>query len=232
MIKFDLNHKSFDKSIINELGKKIKNIVISGVVFSSIVSLSGCYNNCDIKEMHVHEYVSFDDNFIVYASDDHPDISYFFGPVRYKKTDNCKQVTEEEKDLYEFMAFNGLIKIEDNEKAISNYFLSHNDEPLCEYEYYQEVSRMYGSIPQLETLYLWTRDSNHLNLTGKKRVVCPVYYGYNIVMDENNKYTLVKSEPFTSYSELIDNGYEYISSSIQDFMTLEEFLELKNGFTK
>lgn len=228
MIKFDSTHKAFNTSIKKELGKKMKNIIISGLVISSVFSLTGCSktNNCDIQETHVHKFVDIDERFIVYASDRTNGSSYFQHDILFEQTDEYILVTNEEKDLYEYAAYQGLIKIDDNEEAISDCFLSFDLKPFYEYEYCDTQSTMIGTLPSTTTVYSWTRDSEHSNLTGKIRIAYPVYYGYNIVKNEDNEYELIKSNPYISYDELISDGYEYIKSSIQDFIRFDVINEL------
>lgn len=219
MIKFDSSHKEFDKKIDNKIGKKVKNMIVSGLLIFSIISLSGC---CDIKENHTHKYVS-DNGFSVYLNSEID--KRFFGDDLYEKTDDYIIVDDEEKKLYNFLDKNWLIKIEDNEEAIYNYLDIVGTEPFYEYEYHY-----YKALPKGATTgYSWTKDPNHGNLTGNKRISYPVYYGYNVIKDENGNYILDRSKPYKSYEKLVNDGYKYISCYLQDFIKISVVEDIKEN---
>lgn len=226
MLKFDSNHEKINKKIQKQTGKKFKNMLILGVIISSITILSACNCEMGIEGDHVHRYISntgftlnvpacYSSEQIVFEnySENESDWVYF------KKTQDYECVTEDEYDLYELLYDNNLISIEENQEALEQYLLSANIAPFLQYEYsYNKILPGINGGSFVTTRTDWTSDSNHPNLTGNQRICYPVYYGYNISKDEDGEYVLDKSKPYNSYEELKKDGYQYISFYLNDFI--------------
>lgn len=223
MLKFDSNHESFNKKIQKQIGKRFKNMLILGVLISSIVTFTGC--GCEIEGHHVHKYIS-NNGFILNVpgcnysdqlifenySDNESDWVYF------EKTQDYECVTKAEYELYELLLERSLIRLDENQEALEQYLSSVDIEPFLQYEYrYTKVlpgHKGYGAVSRTD----WTSDPNHDNLTGNQRICYPVYYGYNISKDENGEYVIDKSIPYNSYEKLKNDGYQYIDLYINDFI--------------
>jgi len=211
MLKFDSEHASikgnFKKNKIN-----LKNIIVAGMLVTSMLFYSGCAKtvDCDIKESHAHYYVNEDflDKYII-SEKEHIGNWY--------RTDNYINVTDDMEKLIEFENDEDLFRISFNKDKIDEITSEHTDyvEYRYKYTWLQAIPHFnyngktttvwYTYIPQ--TGYSWTDNPNHSRLTGEQRVVHYVYYGYKVVKNEKGKYELVKSDMVDNLSELSDEYY-------------------------
>jgi len=220
MLKFDSNHKSINDSLKEKKKINVRNLVIAGVLVSSLALFSGCAKNidCGIEELHAHNYVSskmFD--------------KYMVSEKEYKKswyrTDEYIIIDEATKELIDFENKKGLYRISHNKDEIDAITSMHEDykEYRYRYTYMQPIphivsngkttSTYYTYIPQ--TRYSWTTDPNHSRLTGEERIVHYVYYGYKVVKDEKGKYKIIESKTYDDLNDLP-----------------EDFIYIKNKFYK
>lgn len=148
MINFDSSHQRTNESI-KPNGKKLKNILVAGVLVSSMLLFTGCDKSpkseadvsriqqfvsehvnpkCEISELHVHKLVS-ERGAITYGARE-PDFydrlkgnTFRFtmgGTESYERTNEYLIVSEEEYKLYEKLLRSGLISIKDNEVIFRN----------------------------------------------------------------------------------------------------------------
>lgn len=224
MLNFDNNHSYADGNIDEIKGKKkFKNFIIAGLVFSNLVTFSGCAKNvpCDISDSHAHYYVN-DDYLGRYIVSEKSSLSGL------NRTDNYVEVRQEDAELLEFINKNDLFRISDNENAIENITNSHVDYIEYRYEYHyliqqpivvnngKSIYTIPHSIPM--TGYSWTTDTTK-DLTGEERMCHYVYYGYKVVKNRNGVYEIIKSEPVNDLSELPE-GYDYIKEKFYDIVNL------------
>lgn len=190
MIKFDKTHKTFDKPINNEIGKKVKNKLILGLLISSIVVLAGCTNDnaCTITGYHVNKYVT-DEGFFYYKPHWHfryTDNKFLYGdPVsgEYLMLDDY-----EEERKYAFAVEEYLYSIEANREIIL--------EAISQFE-----SESYSEIED--------------PITGKTIVVGiinkQILQGYKFEKNSAGKYSESEiSNPYLNIDDLINDGYEFI----------------------
>ena len=62
MLKFSEEHQSFEDSIRKQKGRRLKSLIASGILLTSVSLFSGCAKkvDCDICGLHAHNYVSED----------------------------------------------------------------------------------------------------------------------------------------------------------------------------
>ena len=236
MLNFDTNHQYVEGNINEKNGKKkIKNIVIAGLIIANLLTFSGCSKNapCDVRGNHAHYYVS-DDAFGRYIVSEKGTVSGL------NRSDDYIPVNKEETELLEFINKKGLYRIDENKQAISNVTKRRQDFVEYRYRYYyllpmpivqynlKSTYVTYTYIPMVG--YSWTTDTSR-ELTGEKRVCHYVYYGYKIIKNEKGAYELVKSAPVDDLSELPD-GYDYIKGKFYDIVNLynrKQVLDYEDG---
>lgn len=220
MLNFDSNHKSINGSLKEKKKINVRNLVVAGVLISSLALFSGCAKNidCNIDQLHAHNYVSsekFD--------------KYMVSEREYKKswdrTDEYIIIDGETKELIDFENKEGLYRISHNKDEIKEIISEHCDykEYRYKYTYMQAIphTRKIGNSTSVYFTYIpqtghsWTVDPNHSRLTGEERVVHYVYYGYKVVKDEKGKYIVIKSEMVDDINDLP-----------------EDFVYIKNKFYK
>lgn len=236
MLSFDTNHQYVEGNINEKNGKKkIKNIVIAGLIIANLFTFSGCSKNvpCDISGDHAHYYVN-DDDFGRYIVSEKSSVSGL------NRSDDYTPVNKEEAKLLKFINKNGLFRIDENQQAIRNITDSHQDFVEYRYKYYylmpipvfhrigNSTYITYNYIPMIA--HSWTTDTSQ-SLTGEERVCHYVYYGYKVIRNEKGSYELVKSDPVDDLSELPD-GYDYIKEAFYDVVNLydkNEILDYEDG---
>ena len=226
MLIFDTNHQYVEGNINEKNGKKkIKNIVIAGLIIANLFTFSGCAKNvpCDISGNHAHYYVN-DEYFGRYIVSEKSSVSGL------NRSDNYIPVSKEDAELLEFINKKGLFRIDENQQAISNTTDSHQDFIEYRYRYLylmpipivhhtgKTTYTTFNYIPR--TGYSWTTDTSR-NLTGEERVCHYVYYGYKVIRNEKGTYELVKSDSVDDLSELPD-GYDYIKEKFYDVVNLHD----------
>lgn len=214
MLNFDSTHKSISGSLEKKDKRKIVNMVVSGLLVSSIILFSGCAKtvDCSIEGLHAH-------NFVNENSFNHYIVSEKEYKGNYHRIDDYIMVTEEEKAIIDFENKKGLFRIDQNKDKLNEIISTQNDyiEYRYKYTYMQPVPHIrrigkvtsvwYSYIPR--TGHSWTTDATHSRLTGEQRVVHYVYYGYKIIEDEKGKLKIEKSERVDSLEEL-PSEYCYI----------------------
>ena len=221
MLNFNEEHQSFDGSIRKQKGRRLKSLIASGILLTSVGLFSGCSVTigfaknveCDIGGLHAHNYVSEDSfsKFIVSEKE-------YVGD--YYRCEEYINVNDNIADLIDYENKKGLLRISSNKKTIENIMEGHNDflEYRYSYTYYYPMQTLMsdgkgGTITH--TTYIpmeghsWTTDKNHSRLTGETRVLHYMYCGYKIEINEKGKYQLVKSNYVSSLDELPDD-YIYV----------------------
>ena len=205
--------------------------LISLILSLQVLTLSGCgKSNCNIEASHVHEYVS-ENGITRYSMSEKEKIGGFSSPIYYK-TDNTIVLNDENIKKYKLISSNDLISINDNIDVLREITSNLNDYYLFQYKYVVHVSDPVYSInadglPILigyneydEDRFDWTSDPNHKDLTGEKKIMTHVYYGYRIV---DNK--IERSGIVDSLDLLIEMGFGYIGPSIYKEMEKDKYLK-------
>ena len=71
------------------------------------------------------------------------------------------------------------------------------------------------------TGHSWTTDKHHSRLTGEKRTVHHVYYGYKVKTNEKGKLEIVKSKPVDSLNDL-PKAYKYIEKDFYEKIDIKK----------
>ena len=239
MLNFDTNHQ-YVKGNINEIQgkKKLKNVLIAGLIIANILTFSGCTKNvtCDISGEHAHYYVN-DEYLGRYIVSEKSSVSGL------NRTDNYIRINKEEADLLEFINKKGLFRIDENQYAIKNIVSNHQDHTEYRYKYFNIVPipivHSTGKITYITYNYIpmphysWTTDTSK-NLTGEERICHYVYYGYKVIKNEKGSYEIIKSNPVDDLFELPE-GYIYIKKDFYDVVNLydkNEILDYEDGQEK
>lgn len=205
----------FNKNMENKIDNlKIKNLVVSSFLMTTILLSSGCAKNieCDIDYDHAHKYIK-DDSFSKYIVSEKEYID------DYVRTDNHISITKDIEELIEFENDNGLFMIMNNKSKIDEIISSFDDykEYRYKYIYVQPIPHIISNGKTTTTTYTyiyhdnysWTSNNNRENLTGEERTVHYMYYGYKINKDEKGEKVLEKS-PLVDDLESIMYEYPYI----------------------
>ena len=80
-------------------------------------------------------------------------------------------------------------------------------------------------IPMTHVSYNWTTDKNDSRLTGKVRIIHPMYQAYDIKKDENGKLVVVVSDIVDNLYDVIDE-YPYIRKDDVKETVLDDTLSL------
>lgn len=219
MLKFSEEHQSFNGSIRKQTGRRLKSLIASGVLLTSISLFSGCANEveCNIEVEHAHKYVC-DSHFSRYLFNEKE-----YSANSYVRTDEYIIVDEEMKKLIQFENDWGLYRISENRDRIQQMLIAHEEGLLYEYEYMDSKPVMHGQgsgrgsgmtyytyIPTNE--YNWTLNKKHENLTGETREVYFKYYAYKIEKNSLGMYSIVKSDYVDNFEDLPEE-YIYVGDN-------------------
>ena len=212
MLNFDDTHKSIVGCLSDNKNKfRIRNFIINGLLITSIFLFSGCTKNKEEKTFYAYRVIN-NDSFIELVISDNFKEMYTDSTINYIK------IQEEDKNLIEYERQEGLIRIDSNRNKIKEIISNQNEHIEYEYEFIwkQKVEHFVDGkkiatsyVPKTE--YRWTTNSNEDNLTGNKRNVSYCYYGYKVVLDENNNYVTVRSDLFSNFKDL-PKEFTYIKS--------------------
>lgn len=215
MLKFSEEHQSFEDSIRKQKGRRLKSLIASGILLTSVSLFSGCAKkvDCDISGLHAHNYVS-EDSFSKFVVSEKEYIGDYY---------RCEEYISVSDDVAELMKFENkkdLLRISNNKEAIQNVVDAHSEylEYRYSYTYLWPMTTVMSDgkggtrthtnyIPM--TGHSWTTDKNHSRLTGETRVLYYMYCGYKIEINEKGKYELIKSDYVSSLDEL-PNDYIYV----------------------
>lgn len=237
MIKFDKTHESIEGNIEEKRGiGVIKRGLALGLAILNIFLFSACskQKECNIKLLHAHRYVDKTTKlgrFIVSEKN----AESWMG-----KRDEVIYLDENDKDVLRRLDFanrNGLFKIDENYDVIKETI--KDDKYHYEYEYkYHKTKRKDISVyvdgeyhhttvevEDPEPSYDWTDNVYHANLTGKVKVMVPVYQGFKIDNDPKRGLTMVSSEYYYGFED-IPEEYEYIRSKITRYIALYDSKEI------
>lgn len=159
--------------------------------------------DCNIKEKHLHKYVS-EDGFITYKESELLENSDMFWTPEVVET-------SEERLL---MSKLDLLKIDDNMEALEK--TTKNDIPYKEYEY-SYISHIPVKVGKVTTMishtnYAFTTDKNDSRVTGNVRDVNYKYVGYRIGKNKEGKTALFKSKEVDDLM-VIKDKYPYFRLS-------------------
>lgn len=202
MLEFDSIHKSIKGVFKNKKVFNVRNLIIGGVLATSILLYSYYTKtvDCDVEEPHAHYYTN-QNSFDKYITGERENV---WG---WKHTDDYIPIDKEQEALINFQNKNNLFKISDNQDKIKEIVGSQNDytEYRYKYRWLQLMPLTVGKtrmfIPLWHTGHSWTTNPERGGLTGETREVSKVYYGYKIARDENDKLSVVQSE-------MVDNFYD------------------------
>ena len=175
-------------------------ITASTFLIKSYLRKSDC--NLDYSHVHVYEYK-------------YSDIETVFDSERinlhgFRWTDRVESYGENDLDRIHFMEDKRLISIYRNLDYLEKYMEDNSDYEEYEYSYkVKEVDYYVDAVTGKRTMsssgnvrpiykyvtkYDYSRDINHSDLTGNARTVHTKYYAYNICMQDNGKYKMIKSD--------------------------------------
>ncbi len=233
MLNFDSNHSYIEGNIKEKKGtNNVKKMIATGLIIANLVGFSGCARtvSCDIPGDHAHYYVSQEDSLGRYIKSEKEKVSGL------ERTDDYVVVSEEEKELLQYLNKKDLYRIEDNKEVIENIIANHEDyveqevmyyylEPYYESYYDGEnvVQNVYYT-PKIE--YAWERVTNG-KATGRTRDCHYMYQAYKVEKDENNNYHMIESELVDELSQLPE-GYDYVK---EKFYTIVNAYDKKEVFT-
>lgn len=179
-------------------------IICGGTIIVCIIKLAVCLCTeeiCDIKDSHVHPYIS-EDGYVSYTGHRWKNINF----LNFVNKDiDCIMVSPNELELYEFLELNYLVNIKDNLEVIEKIQTEKNKIYKYQYEYV-------SNLPMIKKVNLWTDNPSNHNLTGKVRVKKYMYRGCNVVKNEEGNYDIVYSEYVNDIKELVDT-YTYIEKN-------------------
>ena len=185
-----------------------KKAILGSLILTSTILMSGCVKDaeCDINYSHAHYYE--DENDFKRLVDSEKE---YLGSFE-RKDDYVRA-------LLLFERQNRLININLNEDTIKSIISQNEDFTEYKFSYLsddaipsytvngQNVSINYSCEP--EVCYSWTTDENHEGLTGEKRVVHYMYYGYKVTIDEKGNFILKRSDAVDALEDL-PLEYQYI----------------------
>lgn len=224
MLNFKSNHTHVDGNIETKKSKQVsKKIIVASMLLVHMASLSACASEipCEIEGDHAHYYVNSEymGRYIV---------SELENIWSLKRTEEHKMVTNEEKELLDYLNKTGLYSISDNQEIIANMMIDHND--FMEYRY-KYIHLMPAGGRMISTIaYSWTSNPDGVELTGEERICHYVYYAYKVTKDENGDYRLEKSKPVDDLTQL-PQEYKYVSQDFYKIINLKNNRELdyENG---
>lgn len=217
MIYFDEEHKKIKGSLKKSKEKlKVKDIVIAGMLITSVFLFSGCAKNveCHIEETHAHKYVS-EQQLDKYVISEKEHIG------SWGRLDDYILIDKKDEKLMDFINDNDLYIIQNNIDEIRQMASEKHDQTEYRYSYKQTILipqiRKVGKVttvtqmPYVVTNYSWTTDANHPNLTGEQREVHHMYQGYKIEVNEKGEYEIIASSFVENIEDLLPE-YPYVSS--------------------
>lgn len=217
MLHFDDEHKTIKGSLKKSKEKlKIKDMLIAGILVTSVFLFSGCAKNveCHIEEPHAHKYVS------EYQLDKYV-ISEKEHIGSWGRLDDYILIDKKDEKLMDFINDNDLYIIQNNIDEMRQMASEKHDQTEYRYSYKQTILipqiRKVGKVttvtqmPYVVTNYSWTTDANHPNLTGEQREVHHMYRGYKIQKNEKGKYEIIASDLVENIEDLLPE-YPYVSS--------------------
>ncbi|MBR4178980.1 MAG: hypothetical protein IKR57_06510 [Bacilli bacterium] len=209
------------------MSKEFKSKLLSLMLSLDVILLAGCGNkvDCSIEGKHMHEYTNAY-GIERYIDSENEYVGGYYN-LRYDRTDSYIELTNENEELYKFISRNDLVNIEDNYDKILAFQNDLYD--YLEFQYSHEESHIQldskGDMHiKTTTEYDWTTDPYHSSLTGRKRIITHVYYGYNIIRNSRGKFKLQRSGPVQDINLLVQMGYKYISSNLVTAVNKNDYL--------
>lgn len=220
------------------MNEEVRKSLISLGIFLNILLTSACGKtiDCNIETNHMHVYKN---NYgITRYIDSEDETVHNINDYVYYRTDDYVELNDENKDIYRMISNKGFISIADNEEKLCEISDSLKDYYEFRYYYYETETKTHtysdgdGHVHTYTTTeevkkYSWTTNPNHSRLTGEKRIITNVFYGYKIVKDKNG-YKVISSTPVDDIRLLIEMGYDYVGKSIYNTMNREDYLKETN----
>ncbi len=239
MLKFDSNHKELNTNIKKRKASKTKQLLVSGILATSILLFSGCAKtvDCDILRDHAHLY-EMQNWYSRYIVSEKEIVNSF------KRTDEFIYVDLIDVQILEYINKHGLYEININKDTINNRVNGFTN--FIEYEYldewYENVPRWVDDdvfyFPEYRSDLKWTTNPNEKNLTGNERIKYYVYHGIKLEMDNSGKIQQIKSEPYLSFDEIPEEYNYIVGNGFEEFYKQEisydlDFIqEFKNNINK
>ncbi len=218
------------------MNKEIKKAIISLSVFTSLLTMAGCGKEaeCDIEGNHIHKYKN--NAGIERYIEGESESKYSFSGNIYYRTNEYLTLDEESQKIYKVVSDKSLVDIKDNEELL--YSISDNLKDYYEFKYYYYETEYhthyytdgdgkqhsYTTSEEVKK-YKWTTDPHHKNLTGDRRIITHVFYGYKIVKDKNGKYKTIEGGPVNDIRVLLEMGYDYVDNDIYHSIEREDYLK-------
>ena len=187
---------------------KLNNKALATLLLSSALTLSGCKANCDVEGQHAHLYTYKYENEYLISQYIVSEEKYINGLTRQ---DYYKFVDDEEAKKLNFISDNSncLLKIDKNKGYVK--YITKNCTNYYDYECSFTTYRVYNSnspaIPVENTYY--SKDPYNEDCTGRKRLHYYTFYGYNLQLNSNGEYELIRSKEYYTMDEVVKNC-EYI----------------------
>ncbi len=225
---------------------KVNKKVLATLLLSSSLILTSCsVTKCKINESHAHYYTcEYEDDVSLskYIPSERKKINGF------KKTSDYIIITEDDKKIYNAIEKEenknedkpgSLLEISKNPEYIEYIKENYKNKLFykCSMKVYHaddtyKANPVNSYMPTWDDFVFYTEDPNNENATGEKSLTYYTFYGYNIVKDENNNYTLVRSEDYDTIEDVINNctliGTETYNKYVtEDEKQIQEFEENK-----
>lgn len=204
--------------------KEMERIKKSGVALlicgSVLLTSCGKEAECQIDEYHIHKYTD-EAGYTKYVESEKLTLGEF------NRNDEYILISKEEEEYYKKVNKAKLLLASNNYEMINKLLEENNDYLEYEYRHTYITYMMSGKvmIPITHVSYNWTTDKNDSRLTGKVRIIHPMYQAYDIKKDENGKLVVVVSDIVDNLYDVIDE-YPYIRKDDVKETVLDDTLSL------
>ena len=204
--------------------KEMERIKKSGValLICGSVLLTGCGKEaeCPINGYHIHKYTD-EAGYTKYVESEKLTLGEF------NRNDEYILISKEEEEYYKKVNKAKLLLASNNYETIDKLLEENSDYLEYEYRHTYITYMMSGKvmIPITHVSYNWTTDKNDSRLTGKVRIIHPMYQAYDIKKYENGKLVVVVSDIVDNLYDVIDE-YPYIRKDDVKETVLDDTLSL------
>ncbi len=248
MIKSETKIKKLAKA------KAIKIGLLMALGLASVSLFPSCVKTVDCPEQapHAHLYVDEQTGLSRYVVSEREYVRS--KGQKLVRTEQKVHISEDEKEIMEYMNKNGLFAIGENKEELNN-IMQADDYLEYEFGYYHEEmqptmmyvynsgTKSYDLVPGAVSVtvhdYAWTADKDitmyngsKIDLTGNKRLVHNVYNGYKLVRDKNDRLRMEKGDTYDSLAEIPADNFikidDYTSEiRISDLQAIMDFERLQ-----
>lgn len=204
--------------------KEMERIKKSGVALlicgSVLLTGYGKEAECPINGYHIHKYTD-EAGYTKYVESEKMSLGEF------NRNDEYILISKEEEEYYKKVNKAKLLLASNNYETIDKLLEENSDYLEYEYRHTYITYMMSGKvlIPITHVSYNWTTDKNDSRLTGKVRIIHPMYQAYDIKKDENGKLVVVVSDIVDNLYDVIDE-YPYIRKDDVKETVLDDTLSL------